>query len=93
MINIHRELHKYIKNKTKKARPFNSRLELNEEYKWIVEEGEFIHTRINLIVYMINNTNRFQTAIAQTSFKIQDVYAHKLTRIWLPLSEPDQVDA
>lgn len=74
-----------------KARPFNSRLELNDDFKWFMEEAELFRTQVSLIVYMVNNTNGFQVAVAQTSFKIQDVYSHKLTRIWLPLNEPTQV--
>lgn len=50
-----------------------------------------MHAQVNLVVYIINNTNGFQQPIAQTSLKIHDIYAHKPTRTWLSLNEPDQV--
>lgn len=47
--------------------------------------------KINIVVYMINNTNGFQIPIAQTSIKLEEVYTYKPICIWLPLKEPDQV--
>lgn len=48
-------------------------------------------TQVSLVVYILNNTNGFQTPIAQTAFQIQDVYSKKPTRVWLPLNESDKV--
>lgn len=67
-------------------------MELNDEFKWMVEDASLLRTLINMVVYMINNTNGFQAPVAQITFKLQDVYAHKLTRLWLPLNEPDKVN-
>lgn len=74
-----------------KVRPFDRRLDVDDEYKWFLDEASLMRAQINLVVYIINNTNGFQIPLAQISAKVQDIYAHKPSRVLLQLNEPDKV--